>query len=134
MLGDCIQDHDFKDAIIDEFISYSETKGEGWIPNEDVKYVYGNTPENSSLRRALVRITVERWCSEKAEMIASKSNRQLHTVDYLSDVLAGHNQFTCDAPERIWYCKFHEHRNGACYHEKFRGGDASEDSEMEQGF
>jgi hypothetical protein len=120
VLGEYLVNLDFKDVIIDAILQFSDTVD--WILNEDVKYVYGNTEEDATLRRLLVRLTVERWCPETAATICGPENRKFHTVHFLCDVLACYRDFNWCKRVPPQQCEFHEHGGSECYKRKYRMG------------
>ncbi|QDS75897.1 hypothetical protein FKW77_002473 [Venturia effusa] len=68
ILGDVLQDTDFKDAIIDSYFDIK--KSAKWIPTSGVKFIFDNTSKKSSLRRMLVdwvvtNLNLAQLCDER---------------------------------------------------------------------
>lgn len=123
ILGDVLQDADFRDAIIDVLADTFVRKSV--FTTKMFEYVYDNTPDGSPIRRFFVDTltyihNADRW-------IANLRKRPLVPVDVLFDLLAGLAKLKAtdqkirwkDAPFHTNMCHYHEHKEETCYKVKY---------------
>lgn len=77
-----MQDLDFKDAIIDALLE-SELAC-NWIPTDEAKFLYNNTPRTSKIRQLLSQWILE---AELCDFICTEEHEPYNTVEFLQDVL-----------------------------------------------
>lgn len=129
ILGDILQDVDFKDALVDVFI-HQVMRCTGW-PSEEARYVYGNTMKDAPLRRVLAAFTAADVLRSgyfdkpgiMGEGLYWEAAQKYSTVEFLCDVLrlvdkrlnpGGGEQ---EEDQLQWHedtCRYHEHEEGQC--------------------
>jgi hypothetical protein len=82
VLGDVLQDMDFKDAVVDGLLEMSVSME--WVPFEEAKYLYENTPKDSLMRRMLSDYMV---AVNMCEAICKEPHHKYNNTKFLQDVL-----------------------------------------------
>lgn len=132
VLGDILQDVDFKDALVDAFIQ--KTSSSGYLPTEEAKYVYGNTIEGAPLHRVFATLSAEECVGFTegnkstiyGDFVWGKNEQQYSTVEFLCDVMKlverrlnpGAFPGSDENHGVKWdekTCRYHEHKEGICY-------------------
>jgi hypothetical protein len=120
ILGDVLQDVDYKDALIDAIIHQMRTAS--YWPVREAKFVYGNTMKNSPLRRVLVAMTATELFGISNDVVYGEKWRKYNTLDFLSDIMelldrrlspGSHEENSVKWDENT--CRYHEHEEGRCY-------------------
>lgn len=115
VLGDILQDGDFRDAMIDSIKSQADAKGIHL--RTYMKEIYNNTKEDDPLRALAVDILVfngsEKW-------LVNGQQKKDVPEDALWDMLTRmvkceQKPKTADAPYRNGLCHCHVHASGSCY-------------------
>ncbi|KAE9963886.1 hypothetical protein BLS_008835 [Venturia inaequalis] len=133
VLGDILQDVDFKDALIDAIIH--RVLLDYYWPSKEAKYVYENTIKDAPLRRLLAAMTAADglgvWDGNLEHLINSvygEEAQKYNTVEFLCDVMRlMHERMEASTSRRSaededdeleWFektCRYHEHIEGKCY-------------------
>ncbi|QDS75898.1 hypothetical protein FKW77_002513 [Venturia effusa] len=122
VLGDVLQDSDFKDALIDAFIEEVALR-EGW-PTKEARYVYENTMRDAPMRHVLAAMAATGCLGEfdqeiRGDDFCNESAREFGNIDFFCDVLKIADQMLSKTTGTIaWHeetCRFHEHKSGPCY-------------------
>lgn len=122
VLGDKLRDGNFKDVIIDAALHKSSSvisDGAYLFPGEDVvRCIYDNTPKSCEARHFLVDFYVEHgnglWLNEPGDF----------PKDFLADLAVAlferkDSQITAEPKAASKQCKYHQHRSGTCYKDRF---------------
>ncbi|KAE9974747.1 hypothetical protein Vi05172_g6607 [Venturia inaequalis] len=125
ILGDVLQDSQFKDALMDALIE--QTKECASWPTEEVKYVYGNTMSDAPIRCLLVSMAgtgcVGRsWLGQRGGDFYDEADRKYSTIDFLCDVMRIADERLRGVVNNLRWreetCRFHEHGPRECYKAK----------------
>lgn len=130
ILGDTLQDTDFKDAIIDVLVSYTDTAH--WACLHEAKYIYGNTMYNAPLWRWFVAYIVHYGFGIQFSL---EQLHAYHTIEFLRHILVRIDSVAVKKMEQVNEdelrnlrgfqpsfakmrentCLLHEHGDQVCY-------------------
>jgi hypothetical protein len=119
VLGDYLQDLDFRDATIDALQAHSLLVG--LKPINETKFVYANTSKDAPMRRLLIDMLVY----EDYSTWFAQNGKGCYTEEALSDGLSLALRLNAEkveteaAPYKLISCHYHEHGEEPCYKDNF---------------
>lgn len=120
LLGDCIQDIDFQDTVIDAMAEWANEapKTCNDVPAHSSVEVYGNTKDDSPLRRILVDFTAYRLISGTATALDKShypSDYLTSVVGVLTERIRSNRIATPPYVQNKGGCHYHSHGDKVCY-------------------
>lgn len=114
VLGEMLQDVDFKDTVLDAILIKSRSKasdGQTWFPvGPAIRYIYDGTPESSAARRLLVDLYTY---NGRAEWLTQWANKDELPKEFLLDLavatLAKRPRPPASLAQKAGACEYHEH-------------------------
>lgn len=122
ILGDMLQDDDFKDAVLDVLIDTTLSTEPVRLPTTQARYVWENTPPQSSLRKLLIDMVVYMAGAEGFR----EQFRMGYNEDFYCDALEAMIKYRGvvidqnQAPFRTNACLYHEHRRKLVHCYRFK--------------
>lgn len=122
VLGEMLQDVNFKDAVLDAILIKSRTRasdGQTWFPvGPAIRYIYDGTPESSAARRLLVDLYTY---NAHADWLTQWANKDELPKEFLFDLaVATLGKRPCppaSLAQKAGACEYHEHAPdpNSCY-------------------
>ncbi|KAM0515288.1 hypothetical protein ACHAPE_006245 [Trichoderma viride] len=122
VLGEMLQDVNFKDAVLDAILAKSRSKasdGQRWFPvGPAIRYIYEGTPESSAARRLLVDLYAYHGYAEWLTQWANKDDLpKQFLLDLAIATLAKRPRPPASLALKAGACDYHEHLpdSNSCY-------------------